>query len=167
MKNYSEKIFVSWTAFPLLGKTLIASSGKGVVRIAFGATPIDQAMPPALRDHEFVKDSNANLPVIREISEYLEGKRKNFSIRAHSPGTDFQRRVWQETACVPYGETMSYGRMAARLGMLRAARAVGNALGANPVPLIVPCHRIIRANGSMGGFGAGNGLKEKLLELEA
>ena len=108
-------------------------------------------------------ESNA----VGEILEYLDGIRKNFSTMPKFLwGTPFQQRVWWKTYIVPYGETISYGELAGRIGEPKAARAVGNALGKNPLALIVPCHRVIRSDGGLGGFGGGIELKKRLLELE-
>jgi len=102
-----------------------------------------------------------------EILEYLDGSRKSFSVMPKFLwGTPFQRRVWWETYIIPYGETISYEELAKRVGEPKSARAIGNALGANPIPLIIPCHRVIRTDGGLGGFTAGIEVKKKLLELE-
>ena len=102
----------------------------------------------------------------QEIEEYLNGDRKSFSSPLDMQGTPFQIEVWNELLNIPYGETRSYGEIAAAVGRPRAARAVGAALGANPLPIIVPCHRVIGKNGSLVGFGGGLRLKEQLLLLE-
>ncbi|MEA1871227.1 MAG: methylated-DNA--[protein]-cysteine S-methyltransferase [Candidatus Bipolaricaulota bacterium] len=108
---------------------------------------------------------NQNL-VCQEIEEYLNGDRMAFSSSLDMQGTPFQIEVWNELLNIPYGETCSYGEIAAAIGRPRAARAVGAAIGANPLPLIVPCHRVIGKNGSLVGFGGGLRLKERLLLLE-
>ena len=148
------------TPFPLLGKTLITSSPKGVLHIEFG-----RGLSRARRER-LVEKRPANKRVVKEIREYLQGRRKRFTIKPSLSGTKFQKRVWREAVRVPYGKTISYGRLAARIGQPGAARAVGNALAANPVPLIVPCHRIILSDGGIGGFGAGMRLKKQLIALE-
>jgi len=102
----------------------------------------------------------------QEIEEYLNGDRKSFSSPLDMQGTPFQIEVWNELLNIPYGETRSYGEIAAAVGRPRAARAVGAAIGANPLPIIVPCHRVIGKNGSLVGFGGGLRLKERLLLLE-
>jgi len=102
----------------------------------------------------------------QEIEEYLNGDRKSFSSPLDMQGTPFQIEVWNELLNIPYGETRSYGEIAAAVGRPRAARAVGTAIGANPLPIIVPCHRVIGKNGSLVGFGGGLRLKERLLLLE-
>lgn len=102
----------------------------------------------------------------QEIEEYLNGDRKSFSSPLDMQGTPFQIEVWNELLEIPYGETRSYSEIAAAIGRPRAARAVGAAIEANPLPLIVPCHRVIGKNGSLVGFGGGLRLKERLLLLE-
>ena len=102
----------------------------------------------------------------QEIEEYLNGDRKSFSSPLDMRGTPFQIEVWNELLNVPYGETRSYGEIAVAIGRPRAARAVGAAIGANPLPIIVPCHRVVGKNGSLVGFGGGLRLKERLLLLE-
>ncbi len=102
-----------------------------------------------------------------EIQEYLAGKRRIFTVPLDFEGVPaFTRRVLAACAQVPWGSTVSYGQLAARVGQPGAARAVGQALAANPVPLLVPCHRVLRADGKPGGFGGGLRLKRRLLALE-
>jgi methylated-DNA-[protein]-cysteine S-methyltransferase len=103
----------------------------------------------------------------REIQSYLEGQLREFTVPVELEGTPFQRAVWNELLRIPYGGTRTYGQIAVALGKPRAARAVGTACGANPVPLIVPCHRVIGGNGSLVGFGGGVAVKQQLLALEA
>jgi methylated-DNA-[protein]-cysteine S-methyltransferase len=104
---------------------------------------------------------------LKEITEYLGGERREFATPVDWRGWPaFTRQVLETCARVPYGTTVSYGELARRVGSPRAARAVGQALGRNPVPLIVPCHRVVRADGGLGGFGGGPALKGRLLELE-
>lgn len=102
----------------------------------------------------------------KEISEYLNGKRKTFNFPIAPKGTSFQRKVWSALREIPYGETKTYGEIAAHIGNQQAARAVGNACNKNPLLLAVPCHRILGANGALTGFAAGIEVKERLLLLE-
>ncbi len=105
--------------------------------------------------------------VVAQIRQYLDGKRKNFQVALDLSGhTPFRRQVWETALRIPYGETRSYAWVAQQIGKPRAARAVGQALGANPVPLIVPCHRVLNSDGSLGGYGGGLPLKERLLRIE-
>jgi len=102
-----------------------------------------------------------------ELFGYLTGKRENFTIPLKFvSGTPFQRRTWKVLLKIPFGETMTYGELARKVGSPQAARAVGGACGANPIAIIVPCHRVVGSGGSLTGFGGGLKLKKALLELE-
>jgi methylated-DNA-[protein]-cysteine S-methyltransferase len=101
-----------------------------------------------------------------QLSEYFEGKRKTFELELAPEGTDFQKAVWDELTRVPYGSTLSYGELARRIGRADAVRAVGAANGANPIPIVIPCHRVVGSNGSLTGYGGGLDRKKWLLALE-
>jgi methylated-DNA-[protein]-cysteine S-methyltransferase len=103
---------------------------------------------------------------LAEIDAYLAGTLKTFETPLDLRGTPFQRQVWAEVARVPYGMTASYGEIAARIGRPRAVRAVGAANGANPLPLFVPCHRVVAVDGALRGYGGGLAVKAALLQLE-
>jgi AraC family transcriptional regulator of adaptative response/methylated-DNA-[protein]-cysteine methyltransferase len=103
----------------------------------------------------------------RQLAEYFAGRRRRFDLRLVTPGTPFQLRVWRELARIPFGETRTYGDLARRLGVPSASRAVGHANGSNPVSIVLPCHRLIGANGALTGYGGGVWRKRKLLELES
>ena len=102
----------------------------------------------------------------QELSEYFAGNRKEFDIPLNPKGTDFQKSVWNALCTIPYGKTMSYGQVAAQIGNPKASRAVGMANNKNPIPILIPCHRVIGANGKLVGYGGGIWMKQKLLELE-
>ena len=103
----------------------------------------------------------------RQLADYLEGKRRDFSVPVDMmSGTAFQRRVWRAILRIPYGRVRSYQWVAEKVGGKQYARAVGMALGSNPIPILVPCHRIIGHDGSLGGFGCGLPMKRRLLKLE-
>jgi len=102
----------------------------------------------------------------RQLDEYLEGQRKGFDIPVLMAGTDFQKDVWNAVMRVPYGATSAYSQIAKDIGKERAVRAVGNAVAANPISIIVPCHRIIGTGGELVGYGGGLSLKRRLLTLE-
>lgn len=102
----------------------------------------------------------------RQLKEYFAGQRTSFDLPLDPRGTEFQKRVWLELRKIPYGKTISYGEQARRIGKPRSSRAVGAANGKNPLGIIVPCHRVIGANGSLTGFGGGIENKKQLLELE-
>jgi len=101
-----------------------------------------------------------------QLSEYFSGRRRDFDLPLEPDGTSFQRRVWREIARVAFGETITYGELAARAGAAGSARAAGAATGRNPIALIVPCHRIVGADGSLTGYAGGLARKTRLLELE-
>ena len=103
---------------------------------------------------------------LTEIAEYLAGRRRKFTIPLDLEGTPFQVKVWKALLEIPYGETRSYGEIARRIGRPQAARAVGMANHSNPIPIIVPCHRVIAADGSLGGYAGGLPMKARLLRLE-
>jgi len=107
-----------------------------------------------------------NRAAIAQIREFLEGKRRAFDLPLDLRGTPFQKAVWAAVARIPYGETRSYGAVARAVGRPTAVRPVGAANGANPVPLLVPCHRVVQADGTLGGYGGGLALKKRLLALE-
>lgn len=104
---------------------------------------------------------------VKELEEYLAGKRKTFSIPLNPKGTEFQKSVWKELSRIPYGETICYEELARRIKKPKAVRAVGAANGKNPLWLIVPCHRVIGKNGSLTGYAGGLSVKKKLLLLES
>ncbi|ATZ23511.1 methylated-DNA--[protein]-cysteine S-methyltransferase [Streptomyces lavendulae] len=104
--------------------------------------------------------------VVRELTAYFAGELTEFTVPVRLEGTPFQRSVWEQLLRIPYGETWSYGKLAAELGKPNASRAVGLANGKNPVSIIVPCHRVIGASGAMTGYGGGLDRKVRLLELE-
>jgi methylated-DNA-[protein]-cysteine S-methyltransferase len=107
-----------------------------------------------------------NPEVARQIEEFFAGKRQAFDFPLAPKGTEFQKRVWAELLKIPFGETISYGELARRIGNPAASRAVGRANATNPIALIVPCHRVIGTNGKLTGYGGGIELKDKLLAWE-
>jgi len=105
--------------------------------------------------------------IASQVAEYFAGERHNFDVPLAPSGTKFQKKVWQELCRIPFGETISYGELARRIGQPTASRAVGLANGRNPIAIIIPCHRVIGADGSLTGYGGGLWRKKKLLDLEA
>lgn len=103
---------------------------------------------------------------IMQLTEYFAGDRRNFTVKLHTTGTAFQEKIWGLLQEIPYGETRTYGELAAMAGSPKGARAVGMACNRNPVMLFIPCHRVIGSDGSLTGFGGGLPVKKKLLELE-
>ena len=104
--------------------------------------------------------------VIAQLEEYFVGKRKKFLIPVDLDGTEFQATVWRELMKIPYGKVVSYADIAQGVGKPTAVRAVGNANGKNPIPIVIPCHRVVKSDGQLGGYTAGVDRKKKLLELE-
>jgi methylated-DNA-[protein]-cysteine S-methyltransferase len=102
----------------------------------------------------------------RELREYFAGERREFSVPLDFTGTEFQNKVWHALRSIPFGETRSYGELAAQIGAPKASRAVGAANGRNPIPIILPCHRVIGSSGSLTGFGGGLPMKKQLLAHE-
>jgi methylated-DNA-[protein]-cysteine S-methyltransferase len=111
-------------------------------------------------------EGQAGSPVLHQLLEYFEGKRRTFTLDLALRGTPFQVAVWEELCRIPYGDTITYAELARRIGKPRAVRAVGAANGANPIPVIVPCHRVIGSNGTLTGYGGGIERKQFLLALE-
>jgi methylated-DNA-[protein]-cysteine S-methyltransferase len=145
-----------------VGPLLLAGDEDELTLISFPTGSREQKPRPGW--HE---DATPFAAVIRELNEYFAGERRVFTVKLKPAGTSFQLAVWQALRAIPYGETISYGELARRIGRPSANRAVGAANGANPLPIIVPCHRVIGANGSLTGFGGGVETKRFLLGLEA
>ena len=151
------------------GRLLLAATRRGLVRVAFPEEDED-AMLESLAQRispRIVEASSAMDPIRRELDEYFGGRRREFALpldwRLVGP---FGRRVLTVTAEIPYGGVMSYAEVAADAGSPRAHRAAGNALGANPMPIVIPCHRVVRSGGAIGHYGGGPERKRWLLELE-
>lgn len=158
-----------WLSFtPSPDLTLhVAATPKGVSRIILGESPGAGSHRPTRRQGSTDNKADALLRAARrQLTEYFQGKRKVFDLPLDLNGTPFQRRVWNQLRRIPYGVTRSYGEVARAIGKPGAARAVGQASGANPVPILVPCHRVIAAGGALGGYGGGLRLKRFLLALE-
>jgi methylated-DNA-[protein]-cysteine S-methyltransferase len=115
---------------------------------------------------QLVEDTERTAPYRQQLSEYLDGRRVSFDCPLDLRGTPFQVATWRALLTIPYGETRSYSEIAAAIELPKAVRAVGAANGANPVPIIVPCHRVIGKNGALTGYGGGLPIKERLLQLE-
>jgi len=143
--------------------TLIASPA-GLTHVLFdGQEPADVGLPDDLPE---VDDDPALESAATQLTEYFAGDRREFDLPLDLRGTDFQRDAWRALARVPYGETRTYGEQAEAIGRPGAFRAVGAANGRNPIPVILPCHRIIGANGALTGFGGGLDVKRQLLDHE-
>ena len=145
-----------------IGPLLIAGNDEAVTHILFAK----QGKPA--EPHAGWADS-AKGPVgeaIRQLREYYAGKRQDFYMPLAFECTSFQKSVWRQLQQIPYGETISYGELAKRVGNPKASRAVGSANGKNCIPIVVPCHRVIQSGGKLGGFGGGLPTKQVLLDLE-
>jgi len=146
-----------------IGTLLIAGNEQAILRIEFAKN--GKAQKP---DAGWVESARGPVAeAIRQLREYFAGRRNEFDLPLAPEGTEFQRTVWQRLQEIPYGETISYGELAKRVGNPKASRAVGAANGQNPIPIVIPCHRVIGANGKLTGFGGGLPTKEALLGLEA
>ena len=144
-----------------LGDILVARSERGLTHINFQQS--DSTVEP---QPTWARDDGAFDDVAAQLSEYFAGQRRNFDLPLDPAGTDFQQSVWRALCEIPHGETWSYGEIARRLGQPTASRAVGAANGRNPLPIVVPCHRVIGSNGQLTGYRGGVKFKEALLELE-
>ena len=144
-----------WHAYA--GDLLLVANEEGLLRVHF---------PPAHPPVDAPRDDARLAPVIRQLAEYFAGERKQFDVRLALRGTPFQLEVWNTLLRIPYGETRTYADIARAIGRPTATRAVGAANGANPIPIIIPCHRVIGKDGGLTGFGGGIGVKRRLLDLE-
>lgn len=152
-----------------LGDLLIASSERGLVRIIFPSEGEQDSFSTLLdefADSDLHESREHNESACRQLTEYFEETRTAFDLPLDLRGTDFQKAVWEAVSRVPYGQTRTYGQIAEDIGNPGSIRAVGAANGANPIPIVVPCHRIIGADGSLTGYGGGIEIKRKLLVLE-
>lgn len=141
----------------------LALAGRG--RVLTNLRMVDQTYEPNRND--WVPDDRAFPDAVEQLEAYFAGERTDFDLELSLAGSEFQRRVWQALLTIPYGETRSYGQVAEQVGATGAARAVGLANGRNPIAIIVPCHRVIGASGSLTGYGGGLDRKRSLLELES
>jgi methylated-DNA-[protein]-cysteine S-methyltransferase len=144
-----------------VGSLLLAGDSKALRRVSFEN---GKRSSPPLADWK--QNRAAFAKVICQLEAYFRGELKEFDVPLAMDGTAFQLRVWNALRAIPYGETISYAQLAGRIGNPKAVRAVGLANGSNPIPIIVPCHRVIGSDGSLTGFGGGLTTKRKLLELE-
>jgi methylated-DNA-[protein]-cysteine S-methyltransferase len=151
------------------GTLYAASTRRGLVRLTFPEEPLDEFLERLARrlSPRIVAAPAALDPVQRELDEYFSGRRRAFDLALDwALITPFARRVLRKTAAIPYGGHLSYAEIAAEAGSPRGARAAGNALGSNPIPIVIPCHRVLHSGGGLGGYGGGLDRKQYLLELE-
>ncbi len=135
----------------------LAEEEGAIVRLYL---PGEDVPPIATRDTPLLAEGK------RQLMEYFAGERRHFDLPLKARGTPFRETVWRALLEIPYGQTISYGRLAAGIGKPRAVRAVGGANHHNPIPILIPCHRVIGADGSLTGYGGGVALKKALLKLE-
>ncbi len=151
------------------GMLLLAATERGLLRLAFPEEDTDTVLERIARHlSPRIVEARAPLdPVRRELEEYFTGARHEFDLMLDwSLIGRFGRRILRVTSEIPYGGVLSYGEVAAEAGSPRASRAAGNALGSNPIPIVIPCHRVLRSGGALGGYGGGVQRKRWLLELE-
>ena len=146
-----------------LGILTLVGSERGLAAILW------EGEDPACRGGDSIREDVRN-PLLRqahqELTEYFAGRRRRFTVKLDPSGTEFQNQVWNALRTIPFGETRSYSQIAQQIGRGNAVRAVGAANGRNPLPIIVPCHRVIGANGTLTGFAGGLTIKAQLLALE-
>lgn len=140
-----------------LGRVSIESDGAAITRFAFGPARLGGL------EHATALTNQASSQVL----EYLAGKRKEFDLPLRAQGTPFQLEVWDALSSIPYGQTRTYAQIAQAIGRPKALQAVGQACGRNPLPLFIPCHRVVGAAGALGGYAFGPAIKRFLLDLEA
>lgn len=142
-----------------IGELLLLSDGRALVGIHFDGHHGQAPTPGGELDPVIVEAA-------RQLRAYFAGERHEFALPLRPAGTPFELEVWEELRRIPYGETLSYGELADRVGHAGAARAVGRANACNPIPIVIPCHRVIGADGSLTGFGGGLDTKRRLLDHE-
>ncbi len=144
-----------------LGTIGIAENGSAITDIFFGGEDAPGDVTQMVQ-----KETPLIKEAAKQIKEYLKGERKEFDLPLGAEGTAFQKSAWEALLTIPYGETRSYKEMAEQVGSPKACRAIGLANNRNPISIVVPCHRVIGANGKLVGYGGGLHIKERLLELE-
>jgi len=148
-----------------IGKLHFIASDQALLCLAFDQNC--DACQCRLGVEELTEQENSVIVLAkRELSEYFEGKRRSFSVPIRLQGTEFQIKAWEALRSIPFGATLSYRQQAKQLGQEAAVRATGTANGRNPIAIIVPCHRVVRSDGSLGGYAGGLDIKAKLLALE-
>ena len=147
-----------------VGNVFFIWKKEGVIRVSFTEGDYSAILSDFIEDDICMKRSDS---IIKEqLIGYFRGVRKNFDLKLIMKGTDYQKKVWKELLKIPYGETVSYGELARRVGNPRGARSVGMAVHFNPIGIIIPCHRVIRSSGDIGGFAGPIYRKKWLLEHE-
>jgi methylated-DNA-[protein]-cysteine S-methyltransferase len=150
----------AWMESPV-GRLLVAARVDAIRQILFAAGRVEVRPEPDWHEGSALVNE-----AVRQLAAYFAGGLRRFDLPLTTGGTAFQRRVWQELVTIPYGETMSYGELARRIGQPSASRAVGLANGANPISIVIPCHRVVGSDGRLTGYGGGLKAKAWLLALE-
>jgi len=158
----SEELFFATDSIDGIILDVIVST-NGVREILINKKQTPKSLNNAI---QISPDDLKVVTAFKQLREYFERERKEFQLKLEIIGTDFQKKVWNELTKIQYGETISYGELAIRMGNKNLMRAVAAANGSNPIPIIIPCHRVIGADGSLTGYGGGLDVKQKLLELE-
>lgn len=140
---------------------IIANENESIVYIGWDLAYLKKLFPLAVEKRNIIQQC-----IVDQLKEYFKGDRKSFKLKTKFYGTSFQKQVWQEIGKVDFGFVTTYGELAQKIGRPKASRAVGAALGKNPISIIYPCHRIIGKNGSLTGFAGGVDLKKRLLSIE-
>lgn len=169
--HVSDPVTYASLATPI-GPVMLVSSSKGVMHVILWAEDkekTEKELKKVYPEAQIVYDQNALSMAVRQLNEYFDKKRKKFTIPLDLHLTAFQNKVLEAVRRIPYGETRTYGQIAAQLGSPGAARAVGMANRNNPVPIVIPCHRVIGADGNMTGYAGKNGIETKswLLKMES
>ncbi|HSC47403.1 MAG TPA: methylated-DNA--[protein]-cysteine S-methyltransferase [Gammaproteobacteria bacterium] len=157
----AERVLYHHTLDSPIGRLLLLGDQDALYGVHFQAGP-----RPTRPRKDWVEDARPFREAARQLKAYFDGRLKTFDLPLAPQGTEFQMQVWRALQTIPYGRTWSYGEIARRLGRPEASRAVGAANGQNPIPVIIPCHRVIGADGSLTGFGGGLPIKRRLLTLE-
>ncbi len=144
-----------------VGPLLLAGNHEELSLISFQSSTRAESPAP-----DWISDAKPFAQAVSQLNAYFAGELEAFDLPLAPRGTDFQLSVWKALLGIPFGETISYGELARRIGNPNASRAVGLANGSNPIPIIIPCHRVIGSNGKLTGYGGGLPIKEKLLALE-
>jgi O-6-methylguanine DNA methyltransferase len=155
--------------FPAVGRIYVAATHQGICWISLPANSVEDFFKTVLKQYNpriFIQNNKLFDGLYMQLEEYLAGRRAVFSIPLDFRGTSFQAEVWEALSQIPYGETRSYGEIARKIGRPKAVRAVGQANHVNPLPILIPCHRVIGAQGELVGYGGGIPLKKYFLALE-
>jgi O-6-methylguanine DNA methyltransferase len=167
LRGKMETIYYSSFNSPFLRKVFVASTERGVCMVDFLKT--EKIFLRRLKERfpgKIIRDSRKDRNVVNQLKKYIKGELQRFDCKLDFRGTSFQKKVWSVLAKIPYGQTRSYKEIAQVIGHPKAFRAVGNANRQNSIPLIIPCHRVVKSSGRLGGFGHGVKVKKQLLDFE-